>query len=298
MHFDLIDLRLFLNVATSKSLTKGAERTHLSLPAASARMKNLEESLGAKLLYRHAQGVTLTPPGDTFLHHARQVVQQTDLLRGDMLEYARGVKGHVRVFANTTSITEFLPDALRRYLAAHPDINVDLQEHLSPDIVRAVLNGTTDIGIVAGSVNTMGLEVFPYLSDRLVLATAIDHPLAAASAVNFEDTLDYDFVDLPAASAIHNFLERAADELHKRVRVRVQVGSFEAVCRMIEANIGLGIVPESAARRHAQTMKLAIVPLRDDWSVRELKICVRSLEQLAPFSRELVQMLAADARPR
>jgi DNA-binding transcriptional LysR family regulator len=296
MHFDLIDLRLFLNVATTRSLTKGAERTHLSLPAASARMKNLEESIGAKLLYRHAQGVTLTPPGDTFLHHARQVVLQTDLLRGDMQEYARGVKGHVRIFANTTSITEFLPDALRRYLATHPDINVDLQEHLSPDIVRAVLNGTTDVGIVAGSVHTLGLEVFPYLRDRLVLATAVGHPLASLDAVDFEHTLDHDFIDLPAASAIHTFLERAADDLHKRVRVRVQVGSFEAVCRMIEANIGIGIVPESAARRHAQAMRLAIIPLRDGWSVRELKICVRSLEQLTPFSRELVEMLTADAR--
>jgi DNA-binding transcriptional LysR family regulator len=296
MHFDLIDLRLFVNVATTRSLTRGAERTHLSLPAASARMKNLEEGIGAKLLYRHAQGVTLTPPGDTFLHHARQVVQQTDLLRGDMLEYARGVKGHVRIFANTTSITEFLPDALRRYLAVHPDINVDLQEHLSPDIVRAVLNGSTDIGIVAGSVSTMGLEVFPYLSDRLVLAAAPGHPLASFGAVDFEQTLDYDFVDLPAASAIHTFLERAADDLRKRVRVRVQVASFEAVCRMIEADIGIGVIPESAARRHAQAMQLAIVPLRDEWSVRELKICVRSLDQLAPFSRELVEMLAADAR--
>ena len=296
MHFDLVDLKLFLNVATTKSLTRGAERTHLSLPAASARIRNLEDNIGSKLLYRHSQGVTLTPPGDTFLHHARLVLQQTDMLRGEMQEYARGVKGHVRVHANTSAISEFLPDVLRRYLGTHPDINVDLQEHLSPDIVRAVLDGNTDIGIVAGSVYTEGLEVLPYFKDRLVLATSLAHPLAGMEAVAFDQVLEYDFVALPPASAIHIFLERAAAGLHKRVRMRVQVGNFESVCRMIEADVGIGILPESSARRHARQMAIRIVPLADAWSSRDLQICVRSMDLLPPFSRELVEMMVDDAR--
>ena len=161
MHFDLTDLRLLVHVAEANSLTRGAERSHLSLPAASTRIKNLEESVGAKLLYRTSQGVTLTPPGQAFVHHARLVLGQIEHLRGDMQEYARGIKGHLRVFANTTALGEFLPPVLRAYLLSHPDVNIDLRERLSHDIVRAVSEGQTDIGIVAGTVRAWCTKAWP-----------------------------------------------------------------------------------------------------------------------------------------
>ena len=296
MHFDLVDIQLFANVGETNSLTRGAERSHMSLPAASMRIKNLEESLGAKLLYRASQGVTLTPPGQAFLYHARVVLQQLEHLRGDMQEYAQGVKGHVRIFANTTAITEFLPAVLRTYLATHPDVNVDLRERLSHDIVRAVTEGTADIGIVAGSVRTEGLEVLPYRKDRLVLATAATHPLAQRKKIGFAETLEFDYIGLPEASAIHAFLNQAANDVHKALKIRIQVGNFEAVCRMIEANVGIGMLPESAARRYAQTMAIRIVQLTDAWAVRNLQICVRSLQMLPIFSRELIDLLVADSR--
>ena len=128
IHFDLVDIRLFVNIADANSLTRGAERSHLSLPSASTRIKNLEDSLGTKLLYRTSQGVTLTPPGQAFLHHARLVLQQLEHLRADLQEYVQGVKGHLRIFANTTAITEFLPAVLPAFLAEYPDVSVDLKE--------------------------------------------------------------------------------------------------------------------------------------------------------------------------
>jgi DNA-binding transcriptional LysR family regulator len=137
-----------------------------ALPAASTRVKNLEESIGTKLLYRTSQGVTLTPPGQAFVHHARLVLGQIEHLRGDLQRIAKGIKGHVRVFANTTALGEFLPPVLRDYLRSHPDVNIDLRERLSHDIVRAVTEGQTDIGIVAGAVRTENLETLPYRQDR------------------------------------------------------------------------------------------------------------------------------------
>jgi DNA-binding transcriptional LysR family regulator len=294
LHFDLVDLRLFVNIAETNSLTRGAERSHMSLPSASTRIKNFEDSLGAKLLYRTSQGVTLTPPGQAFLHHARMVLQQLEQLRGDLQQYVRGVKGHVRIFANTTAITEFLPALLPTFLASHPDVSVDLRERLSPGIVRAVSEGTTDIGIVAGHVRTEGLEVLPYRKDRLVLAAAFAHPLARLDEVSFGETLEYDYVGLHEASAIHAFLAQAASSLYKSIKTRIQVGNFEAVCRMIEANAGIGILPESAARRYEKTMSIRIVQLSDEWALRELCICVRSLQLLPAFARELVDLLIAD----
>ena len=296
IHFDLVDLRLMVRVAESNSVTKGAEASHLSLSAASTRIKNIEESIGAKLLYRTSQGVTLTPPGQAFVHHAQLVIGQIEQLRGDLQEYASGVKGHLRVFANTTAMAEFLPSVLRAYLLSHPDVNIDLRERVSSAIVRAVSEGQIDIGIVAGTVRTEALEVIPYRSDRLVLVVPREHELAGAASIAFADTLGMDYIGLHEASAIHAFLRGICDNLHRSIRLRIQVNSFEAACRMIEAAVGIGVMPESAARRHAVTMGIAIVPLCDDWSLRAMHICVRKLDALPAFARDLVRLLSDDAR--
>lgn len=295
MHFDLVDLRLMVHIAEANSMTRGAELSFISLPAASTRVKNLEESIGTKLLYRTSQGVTLTPPGQAFVSHARMVLSQIEHLRGDMQEYASGIKGHVRVFANTTSLGEFLPPVLRLFLQRHPDVNIDLRERLSHDIVRAVTEGQTDIGIVAGLVRTESLETLPYHRDRLVLVVPRGHALDGAAQVAFADTLELDYVGLHESSAIHAFLRQASDELHRAIKLRIQVGNFETACRMIASGVGVGVLPESAAGRHARAMDIAIVPLSDAWSVREMQICVRSLAALPSFAQELVQLLVADA---
>ena len=296
MHFDLVDLRLMVRIAEANSLTKGAEASHISLPAASTRVKNLEESVGAKLLYRTSQGVTLTPPGQALVHHARVVLGQIEHLRGDLQEYAKGVKGHLRVYANTTSIGEFLPPVLRAYLLSHPDVNIDLRERLSHDTVRAVSEGQTDIGIVAGTVRTENLEVIPYRMDRLVLVLPKGHALADFETVGFAQTLEHDHVGLSEASAIHSFLRQVCDATHRRMTMRIQVGNFETCCRMIEAGVGVGILPLSAARRHANAMAISLVALEDDWALRAEQICVRSLASLPVFARDLVDMLIEDAR--
>lgn len=296
MHFDLIDLRLMVRIAQANSLTRGAEASFLSLPAASTRIKNLETAVGAKLLYRSSQGVTLTPPGQALVQHAQMVLNQIEQLRGDLFEYAKGVKGHLRIFANTTALGEFLPPVLRAYLLAHPDVNIDLRERLSQDTVRAVIDGQTDIGIVAGTVRTENLETIAYRSDQLVLVVPNGHSLAAVDAVDFAQTLDFDHVGLSQASAIHMFLLQVCEGLHRRMQLRIQVGNFESACRMIEAGVGIGILPASAARRHARSMAITAIALNDSWAIRAQQICMRKLDQLPEFARDMVEMLVEDGR--
>jgi DNA-binding transcriptional LysR family regulator len=201
----------------------------------------------------------------------------------------------LRVFANTTALGEYLPPVLRSYLLSHPDVNIDLRERLSHDIIRAVSEGQTDIGIVAGLVRTENLETIPYRSDRLVLVVPLAHGLAGALSVGFSESLEFDHVGLQESSALHAFLRQVCDQLHRPLKQRIQVGNFEAACRMIEARVGVAILPESAARRHAQTMAIAIVPLSDLWAFRSMQICVRSLGALPLFARELVDLLVQDA---
>lgn len=296
MHFDLTDMHLMVNVASAQSMTKGAERTFLSLPAASNRVKNLEARLGTVLFYRSSQGVTLTPSGEAFVRHARIVLRQVEHLRGDMQEYATGVKGRVRVYANTTAMNEFMPNVLGSYLSSHPDVNIELRERLSYQVVQAVADGTADIGITAQDAGAQNIEFLPYRSDRLVLVTHSDHPLAVHDSVDFNDTLSYDYVGLSEFSAIHAFLLKAADELGRVLRFRVEVSSFEATCRMIAAHVGIGVTPESAALRYVESLPLKIITLNDEWALRQLRICVKNFDALPVFAKELVSLLVKDGR--
>lgn len=294
MHFDLTDMQLMVNVAGAQSMTKGAERSFLSLPAASNRVKNLESHLGTALFYRNSQGVTLTPSGEAFVRHARVVLRQLEHLRGDIQEYASGVKGRVRVYANTTAMNEFMPTILATYLAAHPDVNVELRERLSYLVVKAVADGTADIGITAHAGGGENIQFLPYRTDHLVLVTHKEHPLATSTAVDFDETLSYDYVGLSEASAIHAFLLQAADDLGRVLRFRVEVSNFEAACRMIAAHVGIGVIPESAARRYVKDLPLKMISLNDAWALRRLHICVRQFDKLPVFAKELVSLLVKD----
>jgi DNA-binding transcriptional LysR family regulator len=295
MHFDLTDLRLMVKVAEANSVTGGAQALFLSVPAASTRIKNLEESIGAKLLFRTPQGVTLTPPGQTLVQHARLVLGQLERLRGDLQEYASGIKGHLSVWASATAMGEFLPPVLQTFLRQHPDVNVDLRERLSHDIVRSVSESKVDVGIVSGYERTEALQVIPYRRDRLVAVLPRGHALASETAIAFADTLAFDHVGLQEGSALRAFLQRLCDDLHRSLKLRIEVSNFEGACRMIEAGVGIGVMPESGARRHAETLQIEIVPLTDAWAVRQMHVCVRDLETLPGFARDLVELLMADA---
>ena len=291
MHFDLADLRLFIHIAESPSLTQGARRAHLSPAAASARIKALESQLDSRLLYRDSRGVELTPAGQKLLRHARLIMRQVDYLKSEFTEYGTDSAGHIRIFANTTAVTEFLPEVLAGFLAERPGVTVDLQERLSRDIVRGVLDGSTDMGIIAGPVRAEGLQVLHFSTDRLLLAVPVGHPLAGESNLTLRQTLAYQHIGLHEGSTLLTFLRDQVEKLGGQLSLRIQVSSFEAVCRMIEAGVGIGIIPESAARRHSRTMQLALVTLDEPWAVRERSILVRELDALPGSVRALIATL-------
>ena len=295
MRFDLTDLRLFLHVVEAGSITHGAERMHLALAAASTRIRHMEVSLGTLLLHRARQGVRPTEAGRTLLYHARVLLQQAERMRGDLAEYADGLRGQVRLMSNTNALTEFLPEPLSAFLAAHPQVNIDLEERLSDEIVAAVADGTADVGIVAGTVQVAGLEVLPFRVDRFVLVVATNHPLSAVEQIAFAKVLDFDFVGLDRASALQRFLSEKAERIGRRLRLRVQLRSFDAVCRLVECNVGIGVVPATTAERHAKTMSIHRIELIDEWAVRKLTICVRRQADLPAYARELVRHLAEPA---
>ena len=288
MHFDLVDLRLFIQIAESPSMTQGARKAFMSPAAASARIKSLEESLASRLLYRDSRGVELTPAGKLFLHHARVIMRQVDYMKNEFTEYGAEASGHIKIFANTTAATEFLPEILAGFLAERPGVTVDLQERLSRDIVRGVMDGSTDLGIIAGPIKADGLQVIHFSTDQLILVTPLDHPLATRKKVKLTETLAYPHIGLHEGTTLLRFLNEQVALSGQTLNMRIKVYSFEAMCRMVEAGVGLAILPESSARRHQHTRGLHIVELDEPWRVRERSILVRDLEALPAVIRALI----------
>jgi DNA-binding transcriptional LysR family regulator len=293
MRFDLTDLRLFCEVVDAGSITAGAERSALALAAASTRIRGMERSLGAELLTRSRQGVIPTPAGLTLLKHARTILAESARLNEDLGAFAGGASGEVRLLANTNALTEFLPEALSAFLADHPQVSVDLEERLSDEIVGLIAEGVADVGIVAGTVDVGALATYPFRSDRFVVVTAVGHPLAALGRASFAQVLDFDVVGLDRAASLQRFLAGKAAREGRPLRLRVQLRSFDAVCRMVECGVGVGIVPATTAARAAKTMALAVVDLTDDWAQRDLTIVVRAEGDLRPYARALVESLKA-----
>jgi DNA-binding transcriptional LysR family regulator len=295
LRYDLIDLRLFIAIAEARNLTHGAARVHLAPSSASHRLRLLEADLGAPLFERHARGLTLTRAGDALLRNARQVFAQIEQMHADLSPYAEGVRGHVSLWANTHATHTFLPDDLAGFLKQHPQVSVSLEEHTSPEIALAVASGQVEIGVLAEAEAAAGVELIPYRRDRLVLVVPGGHALAGRAEVRFAEVLDYPFVMLHAGSAIHTFTMNAAAALGRHLNVRIQVRSFEAVCRMVGAGVGIGLVPRSAVPGilpgGAMRDPPVVVGMDEPWAQRDLQVCVRQDVVLSGFAAALVDRL-------
>ncbi|WP_421994714.1 LysR family transcriptional regulator [Reyranella sp.] len=298
MRFDLIDLRLFQNIAGTGSITRGAERSHLALASASARVRGMEDMLGVPLLMRGRRGVQPTEAGRALLDHARIVLQQVETMRGELGAFSRGLRGSVRVLANTSALSEHLPGPLAAFLADNPTINLDLEDRESPAIAAAIAAGDADIGIASQAALVEGLESHPFRPDRLVVVARRDHPLAARRQVDFAELLEVDLVGLPRGTALDEHVAMHAARLGRPLRLRVRVNSLDAVCTMVAAGAGMGIVPEATARRHRRGLPIVARRLAAPWADRHLILCVRDSRRLSRPARRLFDALRAAASPQ
>jgi DNA-binding transcriptional LysR family regulator len=292
MRFDLVDLRLILNVAEAASITHGAARSGMALASASERIKAMELALGAPLFERKRRGVSPTAAGATVVHHARLMTRQLELMAGELSQHAKGLRGRVRVFSNTAATQEFLPPVLGPFLATHPHVDVVLEERPSTEIVRGVAGGLADIGIVADAVDSaIELETFPFAEDRLVLVAPMKHLLTRRRRLAFQDALQYDFIGLPTGSALQEHLDGHAARAGHQLKLRVRVPGFDAICRIVAGGIGVAVVSRTAALRCRRSMAIRVVPLTDVWALRRLRICVKSLRALPAHAQSLVEHL-------
>ena len=290
MHFDLTDLRLYLHILDTGNITAGAARSHLSLAAASARIRAMEASLGTEFLQRGRRGVSPTPAGKALAQHARILLQQSERLQQDLADYAQGVKGQVRLLCNTTAITEYLPEVLAEFLCSHRNLDIDLQELPSTRITHALRQGAADLGIVSDAVDTTDLQTQPFRADPLVLILPFGHPLSDAAQVRFSDALQHDFVGLRNDSALAVYLEEQALHSGSRMQIRIRADGFDGAMRMVARGVGLAIVPLAAVERSA-LRSFKWVALNETWARRTLMLCARDFRALPGYAKALLQAL-------
>jgi len=290
---DIASLALFIRVAELKSITKAAAASHIALAALSRRIAQLEDQFGVQLLHRSARGVELTPAGTALLFHARQMMGKVDEMRAEISDYSKGAKGLVRIQANASALAQYLPGDLASFAASHAAIKLALGEERSVAIVEAVRSGAAEVGIVMEGAEATGLQLFEYRTDTLCAVVPRRHAVRARRLA-FAKLLDHDFVGLESNTVISRLMADEASRAGKPLRLRVQVKSFDVLARMVQAGLGIGVLPEAAAKTFGRAMGLRFICLTDGWAARKMYVCVRQYAALPAAARQLVDHLAGD----
>ncbi|WP_017904625.1 LysR substrate-binding domain-containing protein [Pseudomonas asplenii] len=291
MRFDLADLQLFLCVADAGSITAGAARANLALASASERLRSIESAAGVALLSRRPRGVVTTEAGEVLAHHARLMLRQQEMLKGELQDFAIGVRGTLHLYANTAALTEFLPNRLAPWLAERPRLRLELRERTSVDIVTAVAAGLVEAGVVSDAVDAGDLHLQAVAKDHLVLIVGAGQPVLSGDSVTFQQVLDLPFVGLSPGNALQDHLNDHAQAACRPLHLRVRMKTFEGLCEMVAHGVGVAIVPQDIARRYKRRYPLRMLALTDDWARRRLCLCYREWGQLTAPMRSLLAHL-------
>lgn len=294
---DLTTLRLFVAVCETGNIARAGERASIVGSAISKRLAQLEDQVGTALLVRKRHGVLPTAAGHTLLEHARSMLDGAARIERDMQSYGAGAHGQVRILASVSAMTESLADDVAAFLKmpAHRTIQVDMEERVSPEIVRGVREGLASLGVCWDAVELGTLQHRPYRTDHLCIVVPPGHPLASRKTLRFEQTLDYEHVSLPINSAVQVMLQRAAAKLGRTMTHRVIVTNFEAALRVVRAGLAISLVPREVAEMQAATYGLRVIPLAEAWAKRRFILCFRDAQALSPAAQLLVEHLAAQA---
>lgn len=288
---DLVTLRVIVAAADTGSISAASDHLNLAVAAASARVSSLEESLGFRIFERTPRGVHVTPNGHILVERGRRLVADADRLSQDMREYGRGIEGHVRVLANSSSLLEVFPQVLRDFAQQNPRIQIDIEERSSPETQSAVLKGFADIGIVDVPVKMRGLRFEDLFTDQLVIVVNVEHPLASLESTFLHDVLDEEFIALIESTALSVRLAMSASSADKKLRVRMRMHGFDAVTRMVAAGLGIGMLPLEAIRPQLAALPLRAIRLKDSWAKRVHRIATRDNEAISPAAQTFIEAL-------
>ena len=291
MRYDLTSLDLFITVAQERNLTRASRIRHVAVSAISKRITELEVQVGSRLFVRNARGVDLTPAGQSLLFYARQLQQTMVQLDTELSGYASGVKGHIRIHAITSALSQFLPADLADFARLYPQIKFDIEERVGSAVVRAVADGRADVGIIAAHTEAQGLETYPYHHDELTLVVPGRHVLAERTTARFSEVLEHEMVGPHLESSMHTLLTEEAQKIGMTLKLRIRISSFDCMCRMVSHGLGIAILPRSVTTQYLRSHKLKTVTLDEPWAVRTLLVALKKYDAASPTLKTFVDHL-------
>ena len=291
MRLDFFDLQLFLNIVDTGSLTKGAERSAISLQAASERIKKIEQQFAVHLFTRHASGVKLTLAGQVFATQAQMLVHQAQQLQQQMLPFSTGAQSEMTLWCNSSAQSEYLPQLLPSYLLENPNIQIDLKEAESNDIIQALENGSAQLGLISGFFNSKKLQTLEFSDDPLVLICPMEHELQQQSTLKLADVLNYPFVGLMQYHSLQQSIETQAKLLGCAIQYRLRLPNFAAIAQVVANGVGIAIMPKRAANRLQSVYPFQQIELTGDWANRKLLLAAKNFDALPVTYQHFSQFL-------
>lgn len=291
MRLDLTTLNLVLAVFETRSITAGAAREHLALAAASKRLSDLEARFGVPLFERRARGVEPTEAGRALVRHIRSLNASLHALESEVVEFSRGIKGHLRIAANAGAISECLPPDLAAFSQAHPQIRISLEDQTSAEVQAAVAEGRADIGIFVAPVLDNRLTSWVYRHGSLAAMVPAGHVLSGQGTVRFDALLDHDIVGLHTGAAVHELMRAEAQDRGRPLKARLQVRGFDAIAQLVEAGLGVAVLPAASAHRLARVLRVQVLALAEPWAERDYLLAVRTQDVLPTVVQRFVAAL-------
>ncbi|WP_369991669.1 LysR substrate-binding domain-containing protein [Pseudomonas xanthosomatis] len=291
MLYDITSLDLFIIVAQERNLTRAGRIKHMAVSAISKRISELELQIGSPLLLRNARGVELTPAGQSLLFYARQLKQTMAQLDSELSGYASGVKGHIRIHAITSALSQFLPQDVASFAALYPQIKFDIEERVGSAVVRAVADGRADLGIIATQTASEGLESLVYRHDELTVVVPGGHELTTRKSVAFKELLEHELVGPHLESSVHALLTAEAAKLGMTLKLRIRISSFDCMCRMVSNGLGIAVLPRSVVSQYQRSHKLKAVTLDEPWAQRTLSLVLRKYDTATPTLKTFIDHL-------
>ncbi|ANF82928.1 transcriptional regulator [Acinetobacter sp. NCu2D-2] len=297
MRLDFFDLRLFLNIVDTGSLTKGAAQSNISLQAASERIKKLEQQYRVSLFSRHAGGVKLTFAGQIFAEHAQAILQQGQQLQHAMTPFQEGLNSNITLWCNSSAQSEYLPLLLPQYLVNNPNIQINLKEAESNDIIQALSSGTAKLGLISSFFQAKELQTLDFSEDPLVLICPLQHELSQVDSLQLADCLHFPFVGLMQYHSLQQSIEAQAQLLHCDIQYRLRLPNFAAIAQVVANGVGIAIMPKRAAQRLSKHYAFQSIQLMGNWANRKLLLAAKNFDELSTAYQHFSQfLLSSDAQ--
>lgn len=289
---DFISLRLFAAVIEHGNIAQASRMNGIAASAISKRISDLEDQLGVGLIHRLRDGIKPTAAGQVLYEHVRGINLAVDRLQADLSEFTTGERGRIRLWANTSAVTQFLPEDLKTYVDERPAVRIELREDTSARIIEMVKDGTADIGIFSGHIGQTELEQRIYRRDTLMVIAPCGHPLEGAENLRIRDIAEYDHVGLQVGSSLQARVLEAASEAGCEINMRVHVFGFDGIRRMVEAGLGIAILPQGAVLPYMESRSFIAMTLDEPWANRTLYVGFRDYRTLPLVARHLVETLS------